>query len=211
MKSRVSRIPVGLDTRKHQVREGDEAAALQYSNGDNVHSGLEDAAADRFPKVEVSHSGASSPARRPRREHQEGIRRPNRSILPVRQEPEVCGPKENERCHESLDCPGTCNHGADGRRIIKKKAGIQASSGTEEPSRPPDPPKGGKDNGDGSIPESKATKQRECFLDQNRWCNADCAAYVQGLIEPCKLLDLVNLLRIVHRQPRPMAPIATQR
>lgn len=205
MKSRVFRVPAGMGASEYNIRKNDKVAVVQHTIGDYAHSSLEDAPTNRIPKVESVDSGNDVATRSPGRAYQESIQRSDGVVLPVRQESEIDGSKENERSNELLDLSGTSDIRCDGRRVFEEKDSIEASEGAERTCRSSNITERGEDSRDGSNPKSNE-QTKKCFLDSTRICEVTCAAFVIDKQEPCSILDLISILKINYKPVRPSVP-----
>lgn len=203
MTSRVSRDPVGLASGQHDVREGDQTAALQYSNGDNVSSSLEDAADNRLPKVESFDSSLDVSTGSAGRTDQTSLRGTQRGVLPVLFESERSRAQEDEGSDDSLGEAGTSGDSGTGRREAVSQDGIETSSGSAEAGCQDS--SGESEPGDGGLRQSEETASR-CFLNRLRPCNQTCVAFTVGLRDPCRLIRAVERLAPDPRQNRPAPP-----
>ena len=208
MTSSLSRNPVGLASGQYVVREGDQAAALQYTNGGDVPFGLQDAAVDRIPEVSFSNPGTHVSTRGAGRNNQEGVRRLEGSFLPVQQEPERCGIEADEEGPRLLDqaWPGYSCSGSDlQRQGPTSQDGDQVGSWTASSGQQADDGEAGQVSGARSFSEGEE-ETPHCFLDRIRICNYTCKAYVVGKSEPCKILYTLEKLVPVPTRPAPPAP-----
>jgi hypothetical protein len=204
MISRVFRNPPRVDSSEHPVREGEGNAALQYSAGGNVSSGLEDAASNRLPKTKIINSGPDGTTRCSGRYNKESIRRFKGRFLSVRQESEEARYQENEERSGLLDKARTSNSGTAGRWAQPKEDSVETGQRTSGPGQSSFDGKEGDDEGNGSFPKVKEEKPKRCFL-VDRDCTDQCMAYSNDRSEKCKVLGAVNAL-MRSNVSRPVLP-----
>lgn len=203
MISRVFRDPVGLDSGKHPVREGDQAAVLRDSNGGDVPSGVENAPGNRIPEAKITYTSPNGSARGSRRNHKESLRRLEGIILPVRKESEGHGHQEDEERYGILDKTRSSHYRGSRRRKKSETNGVQASSGSTGVSQKAIDGTGGENPGSGSISEGEKEITKRCFLNIVK-CTPDCMAYSASTKEKCRLLMAVDtIIRPRHSYPAP--------
>lgn len=205
MISRVFRDPIGLDTSKYPVREGFKDAPLQYSNGDNVHTSMENETGNRVPKRESAYSSLDGSTGRTRRFHKESIRRSEGSLLPVRQESEGDRPKEDAARYGILGQAGSSNYRSAGRRKESEEDGIEISQGTAGIGETTISGESGPVYGHGSDSNRNEKTKKRCFL-KDLDCSALCMAW-SSKKEGCELLLAVDTL-LVRSRPKPIMPPA---
>lgn len=205
MISRVFRDPSGLDSSQYPVREGDQAAALKYSEGGNVSLSLENASVDRIPEAAIHNSGFDGSTRSPRRIYQESIRRLKRSILPVRQEPEAARAEENEASYGPLDKTGSSNNRSTGRREESEENGLSPSEGPTRASQETIRTGQSPDAGGGPFQEGEKKIQKRCFIN-NIQCESSCMAYSNNLKGNCRILAAVDVFISNNKPSRPIPP-----
>ena len=173
---------------QHTLRQSGRDARSRLPNGDSLHGVVENAPADRLSQKPSTHAGLDESTRCERRAYREGIRGPEELFLPIRAASEGRGSREPQEDHVQGDRSGSPICDTDGG-YDSNSGQAGHSSGTGEHQGEGGHASVRKAEASGPRSSEEGPKSRSCFLDRERQCAKDCAAYDEGRnTRPCLIL-----------------------